>query len=394
MLEIRKLFLSAFMVAGAAIGSGVLALPMLAAGPGLINTLIFISLTFILSYSIALISIDTYALYNNPNINAATLASDYFGLPGYWLSTLFNLLSMGSLAAAYVNAGGDLLVKTVLPLFQIHIPAQVGMLLFFITFMPAFIVGLSLISRINGIIFSIKFTCLSAGIILGLKLINPQIFEFLPEAIEYLGSGASTMFCIWLMHMVLPLVLKINDWNPAKAKKAVLLGLLIPAFAYIGWMLLIFSLVNRLEFKNLETIGDVMHYALSRPGVPTYISTLVGIFATITVLTAFLSIGFSLVAFIIDALGWEEKPSTRLTATLIAFAIPVMIAIGLPTAFVMIYQQSNIFQMLSALIPVAAAIKYNYRHGRPISLLWVIVILCSLIIFSQILDDFSLLPDF
>ena len=37
------------MVAGAAIGSGVLALPILAAGPGLINTFIFIVLTFIMA---------------------------------------------------------------------------------------------------------------------------------------------------------------------------------------------------------------------------------------------------------------------------------------------------------------------------------------------------------
>ena len=394
MNNFKKLLLSSFMVAGAAIGSGVLALPILAAGPGIINTLIFITLTFIMAYWMATMSIDVYARYDNHNVNAATLAVDFFGKKGYWITTAFNVLSMGSLAAAYVNAGGDLLVKTVLPLVGISLPSQIGMLIFFVAFMPAFTVGLGLISRMNGIIFTIKFICLISGILLGLHLIKPDIFEFIPSGVKYLGAGASTMFCIWYMHCVLPLVLKINDWNPAKAKKAVLVGMVIPALAYAGWMLLIFSLVSRQEFLKLETIGDIMHYALTKPGVPTIISTLVGIFAAITVLTAFLSIGFALVAFVIDALGWKDNAKSRLISTLISFVIPVIVALSFPKAFVIIYQQSNMFQIGAALIPVAAAYVYNKKHNLTIKPQLIILILGCLIILSQILDDLSILPVF
>lgn len=394
MNNFKKLLLSSFMVAGAAIGSGVLALPILAAGPGIINTLIFITLTFIMAYWMATMSIDVYARYDNHNVNAATLAVDFFGKKGYWITTAFNVLSMGSLAAAYVNAGGDLLVKTVLPLVGISLPSQIGMLIFFVAFMPAFTVGLGLISRMNGIIFTIKFICLISGILLGLHLIKPDIFEFIPSGVKYLGAGASTMFCIWYMHCVLPLVLKINDWNPAKAKKAVLVGMVIPALAYAGWMLLIFSLVSRQEFLKLETIGDIMHYALTKPGVPTIISTLVGIFAAITVLTAFLSIGFALVAFVIDALGWKDNAKSRLISTLISFVIPVIVALSFPKAFVIIYQQSNMFQIGAALIPVAAAYVYNKKHNLTLKPQLIILILGCLIILSQILDDLSILPVF
>lgn len=394
MNDFKKLLLSSFMVAGAAIGSGVLALPILAAGPGIINTLIFITLTFIMAYWMATMSIDVYARYDNHNVNAATLAVDFFGKKGYWITTAFNVLSMGSLAAAYVNAGGDLLVKTVLPLVGISLPSQIGMLIFFVAFMPAFTVGLGLISRMNGIIFTIKFICLISGILLGLHLIKPDIFEFIPSGVKYLGAGASTMFCIWYMHCVLPLVLKINDWNPAKAKKAVLVGMVIPALAYAGWMLLIFSLVSRQEFLKLETIGDIMHYALTKPGVPTIISTLVGIFAAITVLTAFLSIGFALVAFVIDALGWKDNAKSRLISTLISFVIPVIVALSFPKAFVIIYQQSNMFQIGAALIPVAAAYVYNKKHNLTLKPQFIILILGCLIILSQILDDLSILPVF
>ena len=392
--DFKKLILSAFMVAGAAIGSGVLALPILAAGPGLINTMIFITVTFAISFWMAMISIDVYARYDDHNVNAATLAVDYFGKKGYWITTILNVLSMGSLAAAYVNAGGDLLAKTVLPAFHIQIPSQLGMIIFFVVFMPAFIVGLGLISRLNGIIFTIKYVCLIGGILLVLHLINVNIFEIIPSGAVYLGAGASTMFCIWMMHMVLPLVLKINDWNPVKAKKAAFIGLVIPALAYLGWMMLIFSLVSRTDFQHLSTIGDVMHFALTKPGVPKVISTLVGVFASITVLTAFLSIGFSLVAFVIDALKWKESPKTRLLATLISFIIPVIIALLFPKAFVIIYQQSNMFQIGAALVPIAAAYVYNKKHKLSLSPAVVIMTIGILIIIAQLLNDVNIFPTF
>ena len=393
--DFKKLILSAFMVAGAAIGSGVLALPMLAAGPGLINTMIFITITFAISYWMALISIDVYAAYDDHNVNAATLAVDYFGKKGYWITTILNVLSMGSLAAAYVNAGGDLLAKTVLPAAGVHIPSQLGMIIFFVVFMPAFIVGLGFISRLNGVIFTIKYVCLIGGIVLGIKLINPNIFESVPaHSVQYLGAGASTMFCIWMMHMVLPLVMKINDWDPKKAKRAAFVGLVIPALAYLGWMLLIFSLVSRADFKNLSTIGDVMHFALTKPGVPNTISILVGVFASITVLTAFLSIGFSLVAFVIDALKWKETPKTRLIATLVSFVIPVIIALLFPKAFVIIYQQSNMFQIGAALVPVAAAYVFFKRKGRSVAPATIIMIVGVLVIIAQLLQDINVFPTY
>lgn len=390
----KKLILSSFLVAGAAIGSGVLALPILAAGPWLVNTMIFITITFVVAYIIALISIDIYSRYDNHDVNAATLAVDYFGKKGYIFTTLMNVLSMGALAAAYVNAGGDLLAKTVLPALDISMTPQVGMVIFFIVFMPAFVVGISLISRLNSVIFTVKFICLIGGIILGIKLINPDIFQFVPSGVKYLGAGASTMFCIWYMHCVIPLVMKVNDWDVKKSRQAVFVGMAMPALAYLGWMLLIFSLVSRQDFLHLETIGDIMHFALTKPGVPKLISSLVGIFASITVLTAFLSIGFSLVAFVIDALKWNDNPKNRLIATLVSFVLPVIVALMFPKAFVVIYQQSNMFQIASALIPVAAAYKYNKMHKLKISPHIIVILFGAVIILSQILDDFAILPKF
>lgn len=394
MKNLKNFIFSSFLVAGAAVGSGVLALPMIAAGPGLINTLLFITVTFIMAYFVASNSVDIYARYDNHNVNAATLSIDFFGRKGYWFSTIINMLSMGVSVAAYINAGGDLLSKVILPLIGIHLSSQFGGLIFFIVFMPAFIIGLDVITRLNSIIFIIKFTCLSVGILLGIKLIHANIFQIMPNSSKFLAAGASTMFCIWGMHMVLPLVLKINNWDPRKAKQAILLGMAIPAFGYVGWLLLIFSLVTRQDFLQLSTVGDVINFALTKSSVPTIIGSLIGVFASITVLTAFFSIGFSLVAFIIDAFKWDNSFKTRFFSTVVAFVLPVILALSFPKSFITIYQHSNIFLIAAALIPIAASYTFNKRNELSVKLQAILLVFGGLVILSQIFNDFSLLPVF
>ena len=207
-------------------------------------------------------------------------------------------------------------------------------------------------------------------------------------------AGASTMFCIWGMHMVLPLVLKINHWNPRKAKQAILLGMAIPAFAYVGWLLLIFSLITKQDFLYLHTIGDVIHVALTKPAVPATIGSLIGFFASITVLTAFFSIGFSLVAFILDALKWQNSLKGRFFSTLIAFILPVILALSFPKSFITIYQYSNIFLITAALIPIAASYVYNKRNALSIKLQTVLLVFGGSVILTQVFNDLSLLSFF
>jgi hypothetical protein len=50
------------------------------------------------------------------------------------------------------------------------------------------------------------------------------------------------------------------------------------------------------------------------------------------------------------------------------------------------------FQIAAALIPVAAAYVYNKKHKLNSALPLIMLILGSLIILSQILDDFSVFP--
>jgi tyrosine-specific transport protein len=390
-----RVLLSSFLLAGAAIGSGILALPILAAAPGFVNTIIFIGLTFICSLVIAKPSLYMYATYTNHDVNAATLAKDYFGEKGYWTSIILNVLSMGGCTAAYITVGGEILTKVILPKIHIIAGPTTGIIIFILIFAPFFVAGIKYISRINGLIFLTKYLCLFIVISLGLKFINPSRLEFVPQGLIYLGSGASTMMAIWVMHMTLPVVLKLNDWNPKKAFLAVKLGLGIAAILYVGWLVVILSLISRPQFLQLKTIGDILQYLVDYAHISPLMQILIAIFSSITVLTSFLSIGFSLIEFLIDVMSLKDNIVSRFIAMLIAFIIPVSIAVIFSKQFVKIYQQSNIFSIGSALIPAIVVLVYNRQKQQKNSKALIMAIIAGLlIILSQILNDFGIFPNF
>ncbi|MCX8514592.1 MAG: hypothetical protein RL017_302 [Pseudomonadota bacterium] len=386
---------SSFLLAGAAVGSGILALPILAAAPGFINALVFITLTFICALVIAKKSIYLYATYTNHDVNAATIAKDYLGMKGYWSSIILNLLSMGGCTAAYITVGGEILCKVLLPKINIFVNETMGITIFLLIFAPLFVAGINYISRINGLIFLTKYICLFVVIVVGLKFITLQQLGFIPEGLIYLGSGASTMLAIWVMHMTLPIVLKLNDWNPKKAYAAVKLGLGIAAILYVGWLVVILSLVSRQQFLQLRSIGDILHYLVETAHISPLMQVLIAVFSSITVLTSFLSIGFSLIEFLIDAMNLKDGVVSRFGAMLLAFIIPATIAVLFAKQFVKIYQQSNIFSIGSALIPAIVVLVYNKKNNLPQSKLLIAAIIFGvLIIMSQILNDFGILPNF
>lgn len=379
----NKMLLSSFIVAGAAIGSGVLALPIIAARLGILDTYLFMILTFFIAYKVSVHTFKIYeARYGKKEVNVATLALDHLGVPALSIIILINVINMGLCCATYMNVGGDLMSNMVLPFVGVHIGQVAGMGVFILVTFPIFIAGIGILSRANGIIFATKMTMLFTAIFIGGQFFKFSIFELKLDLnhLKYLMAGATTFFCIWGMQMTLPIVLRMNDFDVKKSSQAVMLGLSIIAIAYFGWLWLVYSLIPDYAFVGIHQVSDILLYIdQAKPGVPDIVKEMVSGFASITVLTAFFSIGYSLVAFTIDLFKWENTPKTRIIATLLAFILPVGISALFAKQFVLIYQQSNVFLMLCALVPLLVAIKQDKKKVFNIFL----VVFCLILIVSQ-----------
>ena len=383
----RNFILSSFLVAGAAIGSGVLALPIVAAKVGLVNTYVFILITYWLSYKISQQTLNVYQeQFPNKEVNAATLAKVFLGRGGLIFAIIVNILNMGLDCASYVNVGGDLTTNVLLPIAGIHIGQITGMLLFVAATLPVFAVGIRLVTRVNGVIFVTKMLALYLAIFIGVAHFNLGVFEIDLSGLRFIAAGASTFFCIWGMQMTLPVVLRMNNYNVKQSLKAVVVGLIIPGVAYFGWLLLIYSLIPRADFKDIHQVSDIINYiGISHPELPHLLKDLVTLFASITALTAFFSIGYSMMVFFLDWFRWENNIKNRVITALLSFSLPVLVSSLFAKQFVLIYQQSNMFLILCALIPIMVQIKLKKHSG----LNWLLLICGLLLVFSQLVDNFA-----
>lgn len=105
----NKILGSALMVAGTTIGAGMLAMPLTSAGIGFGATLLLlVGLWLLLTYT-GLLFMEVYQTAKRPDVGVATLAEQYFGMPGRVLATGSLLVLLYALLAAYITGGGSLL---------------------------------------------------------------------------------------------------------------------------------------------------------------------------------------------------------------------------------------------------------------------------------------------
>lgn len=103
-------FGSVFIVAGTALGAGMLVMPLATAGVGFITTmLLLLGLWGIMSYT-ALLLLEAYQ-YNDSNMGLSSLSYKYLGASGRLITSLAMPFLMYSLVAAYLAVVGRLLAS-------------------------------------------------------------------------------------------------------------------------------------------------------------------------------------------------------------------------------------------------------------------------------------------
>ena len=98
---------STFIVAGTALGAGMLAMPLATAGVGFFSALAMLGVLWAVMCYTSLLMVEAYQ-DRDPNLGLASLAKQYLGPLGYWLATLAMPFLMYALVAAYVSGGGEL----------------------------------------------------------------------------------------------------------------------------------------------------------------------------------------------------------------------------------------------------------------------------------------------
>ncbi len=126
----NKILGSALMIAGTTIGAGMLAMPLTSAGIGFGATvLLLFGLWLLLTYT-GLLFMEVYQTAKRPDVGVASLAEQYFGMPGRVLTTGSLLILLYALLAAYITGGGSLLSGLMPEFSDADVKLKVSIVLF------------------------------------------------------------------------------------------------------------------------------------------------------------------------------------------------------------------------------------------------------------------------
>lgn len=351
----KKQFEAAFLLAGTAIGSGMISLPIVLAKFGILGS-ILIMLTFsVLTYATALIRADL----NLQTKSKATLGEigKFFACSkvGALGDFCLQLLSF-ALMSAYLFGGTSILAACC------NIPTSVMTFLFSIVIAIAFFLSFGLILKINKILFTSMFTILVVQVILLLSKID---IEFIPIAnnrihLQDWSVLIPIVFTSFGFQGSIHSVTKFCNNDRNVIKNACLWGSIIPAIVYIIWtvaVLLVIANTDANFFRSMLSgqsidVGELVE-TLSCASSMKFIQLIIKIVSFLAVLTSIFGVGIAL----FETLNRNYNTSKLATVSMTVF-LPAIVALLIPNAFIRILKFSGIIlSIIAIIVPIIISIK-------------------------------------
>ncbi len=400
----RKCWGSLLMVAGTAIGAGMLALPMVTSEMGFFYAVvIFVSCyAFMIINSFLLIEASFYSQRKDANI--VTIAGERLGRIGQFVAWLCFLGLLYAVAAAYISAGGALVGRLLQQVVGQQFDVSWGMIVFIALFSFIVLFGMRSIDIINRILL---VGLIGAFVYLFFNIV-PHIepSHFVLGEVSYIWAAIPVVILSFTSNIIIPSLKNYLNNNIKMLTQAVIFGSLIPLLFYILWQFVIMGV--------LPIYGDQGLIAIEHSAYPvnTLTQTLqsylglsqaaqaVGIFSICALATSFLAVLISLVDFLKDGIR-VNKLRGKTAYLALAVIPPLLFALFFPKGFLIALGYAGIFvAILYGILPALMVWRARYHDrltpelrvfgGKP--LLCVILIASVAIILFQLAASVGLLP--
>ena len=316
-------------VAGTAIGAGMLSLPMISAGMWFFWSvaLLVISWFCMLRSSQALLEVN---LHFEPGDSFHTLVKNLLG--DFW-STL-NGLSVAFvlyiLVYAYVSGGGSIVQHVLTPVLQNPPPRFFTSLIFGVLLAICIWQSARAVDRLSvvmmcGMVLTLIFSV--AGMFGDMKI--SYIIGEGGEAskIIFIWCAVSTYLTSFCFHASVPSLVKYMGKDGRSINSCLRYGTLIAFACYFAWILAADGVIPRPAYKEViaagGNVGDLLAVAGENLGAGLLMRFL-EIFSLLAVATSFLGAGLGLFDYMADLCNFDDSRNGR-TKTMLVTMLPPMI---------------------------------------------------------------------
>ena len=305
----KKVILSACLVAGTSVGAGMIALPMALCKIGILPTIILILGVWFFMYVSGILGIELN-LRAGRGLPLGKLARLYSGPIASSIGTISLILLIYALVCAYLYGGASIL--------QSFFASHVGWTLELksIVLVYAFLLGLLLIFpvgsilQVNRILFTILlvfFSLLVCGLLYKIELSHLPLLDHSATNLRSWTEAIPVLFTSYGFQVIFHTLTNFCDKNPVILKRSIFWGSLIPAIVYIIWTISTLGVLYRYapqEYQQLLAgkleVGQFIQ-ALAQTASWPLVQMLAAVISIVAIVKSSVGIGLALS----DA--WQEQ---------------------------------------------------------------------------------------
>lgn len=346
---------SALLIAGTCIGAGMLALPVATASSGF-----FFSVIILLICWAAMFLAGLYVLEVNLCLklesNFISMAKVTLGRWGEIVAWLTYILLLYSLMAAYLTAGGGVVVNAIDSVFAHHFQSWTGSIVWVLVAGVILYLGVYLVDYCNRVLI--------IGLIIAYVLLvtfaSPkiQLHNFVQGHPQYLLAALPIIITAFGFHVIIPSLRVYLQSNVKKLIKVIFYGSLIPLIVYILWELVIFGTIPADGKHGLIAIyqsgqpATTLAESLSLILKSDWIIVAARFFIFFAIASSFLGIATSLFDFLSDGFQIKKTPFGKIMILLLMFVPPFIYAHFYPKGFILALSYAGIFvAILHGILP-------------------------------------------
>ncbi|MEZ8380043.1 amino acid permease [Vibrio splendidus] len=282
---------SSLIIAGTALGAGMLAIPMVLAQFGLLyGTLLMVLICFGTTYAALLLLEATIKAGGGLGLNS--IARKTLGKQGQLLTNGLLYALLICLLMAYILGAGDLLSK-LLSNFGVELTATTSQVVFTLLAGAVVASGTGVIDKLNRALFFVMLASLfTTMVFLAPSMTQENLMQVTSHDHVDLIKTSAILFTSFGFMVVIPTLVSYNhEATDKQLRNMVIVGSLIPLVCYLCWLFAVVGNLSEEQFRSFKNVSDLMAaFEAQSPWVGNVLSTFTGL----ALLTSFFGVAMSL----------------------------------------------------------------------------------------------------
>lgn len=359
--SVSKIFSGSLLVAGTAIGAGMLALPVATAEGGFFPSLLMYLLCWFFMAATGLLMLEV-SLWMPKDSNLVSMSSHLLGVKGKMLSWVLYLFLFYCLTIAYVAGGGSFISS----IMHGALSPKVSILLFTALFAPIVYLGTKAVDRVNMILMVGLVVSYVGFVVLGYQHVD---FSLLKRQ----NWGASVfalpiIFTSFSYQGIIPSLMSYMDHKAKSVRLSILIGTGSALVIYVIWEMLILGIIpldGPMGLLRAKVEGQNAVFSLKAFVSSPWVLAIGQSFAFFALTTSFLGVTLGLVDFLSDGLKVAKVGLKKVALCLAVFFPCVVIAMSNPKIFLSALRYAGGIgcALLLGLIPILMVFRGRYKMG-------------------------------